>query len=91
MSTEEQEFYRKKITQTEYRGARYSSRHEKSSQFLDTAIEPVKLEQKHHQNLKEFTTQQLIGFLSKVVPEPYIKKVLTDSLLKQIFEKLKIK
>ena len=86
-----EEFYRKKITQTEYRGSRYSSRHEQGSQFLDTNIQPIDLELGNNEDLKNHIVQQLCQFLSKVVPEDYISSVLTKDLLKKIYKLLNIK
>ena len=86
-----EEFYRKKITQTEYRGSRYSSRHEQGSQFLDTDIQPIALDSEHSDDLKKHISQQLSQFLSKVVPEDYISSVLSTGLLKKIYKLLDLK
>ena len=87
----DKEFYRKKITQTEYRGSRYSSRHEKETQFLNTELQPVSLDPKYYNVFQEHILKQLTRFLSKVVPEAYVSTILTESLLKKLYKLLRIK
>ena len=42
------EFFRKKVTQTEYRGSKYTARHDKDSQFLDIDLKPISLDAVHY-------------------------------------------
>ena len=85
------EFYRKKITQTEYRGSTYTARHDKDSQFLDVDLQPVSLNPKYYDGFKDHLHNQLTRFLSKVVADDYLPKILTTVLLKNLYKLLGIK
>tara|TARA_Y100001970_G_scaffold113592_1_gene141668 strand:+ start:8315 stop:8584 length:270 start_codon:yes stop_codon:yes gene_type:complete len=85
------EFFRKKVTQTEYRGSKYTARHDKDSQFLDIDLKPISLDAVHYDGFKEHMHNQISRFLLKIVPEETVSKVLTDTLFKKIYKLLGIK
>ena len=86
MSNKE-EFYRKRITQTEYRG-KYNPSYDKEKNFLDTKLEPVKIKQTHQASLIKKIKQEAEKFFIKIVSEKDVDVILNGKCMKLILKNL---
>ena len=84
------DFYHKKITQSEYRG-RYDIGYESKKQFLDTDLKPVKLNDKQELTLKGKIINELKHFFSKLMSEEDMEKIVFGECTKLMFKKLGFK
>ncbi|MDC0036671.1 hypothetical protein OAJ27_00310 [bacterium] len=83
---ENNDFTRKKMTQTDYRGG--TKARDKSGAYLDADIEPVSIDKEKKMPFKTFIKEKIYSFLLKIIDEETAKKVLDDGILKKIYSKL---
>ena len=89
-SEQKSDFLNKKITQTEYRGSSYKSSFDKKTQFLDSTLSKLDITDQLKPKFKKHIQDQITLFLSKIVSEEDIEKILNKKLIQKIFSKLGI-
>ena len=86
----EHEFYRKKITQSEYRG-KYTFSYDKKGNFLDTEITKVNLLPTYISPFKKRIIKEIKKCLSKLLSEEDVDYIINGPCMKHVFEKLGLK
>lgn len=85
-----EEYFSKRFSQTEIRGAKYRASHDHKKQYLDTALAPVEVGLNDKSVLKEYVKKSSRHFLSKIMSDDNVDKVLKGRCLPRIFNSLGI-
>ena len=86
MSISSSDFYRRKVTQTDYRGGS-SQKVSKHSALIDAEVSKLEIDKKKKEQMRNKVSDQTQKFLHKILPEDIVEKN-KDGIFKRIFDLL---
>ena len=88
--TKEDDFYSKRITQTEYRG-KFNTSHGKNKNYLKTELKPLDIDKKYKPQLVIKIKSEVEKFVKKILPEENIDSIINGKCMNIVLKNLGLK